>query len=239
MMTIEGFEKKWQKMFDGMAKSGIKDFEKSIWTEHGAEGHERYFFHHFDNLKLKKGAKILDVGCGPGTYTQVLSDRGFKVCGIDFSKEMIKIAKKRDSLHRITYKQSSIYNLSFPNDYFDTVICIGVLQTTQNYKKALNELYRVTKPGGNFYLDALNKNSIKHALGKDKQKLKRYYYSELSESCKRIGFSSVKVKGIYYFHSRLKILENFIIDMKIHKILDTFLFLSQYGVNSFILTGKK
>lgn len=239
----ENFEDKWQKIFDGTAKNCVNDFEKSAWTKHGAEGHEQYFFLHFNKLQLKKGAKILDVGCGAGTYTQVLSDNGYKVCGIDFSKEMIKIAKKRDNLHRITYQQSNIYYLPFPDGYFDMVICIGVFQTVQNYKKALTELYRLIKPGGIFYLNTLNQNSIKNLLAnrfkKNKLNLKRYYYSQLCKVCREIGFPDVKVKGIYYFHPNLKLLENFLDRSRTYKFLDNIFLLSQYMVNSFVLICKK
>lgn len=243
MISIENFEEKWQKIFDNTAKNYTNDFEKSGWTKHGAEGHGRYFFSHFNDLRLKKDAKVLDAGCGPGTYTQVLADNGYKVCGIDFSKEMIKIAKKRDNLHMITYRQSDIYNLPFPNNHFDMVICIGVFQTVQNYKKALTELYRLIKPGGIFYLNTLNQNSIKNLLAnhflKNKLNLKRYHYPHLSKVCRKIGFSDVKAKGIYYFYPNLKLLENFLINTKTYKFLDNIFWLSQYMVNSFVLICKK
>ena len=43
---------------------------------------------------LKPGSKILDVGCGPGLKTKYLIDQGFELVGIDFSAEMIKLAKE-------------------------------------------------------------------------------------------------------------------------------------------------
>lgn len=235
----KNFENIWQEKFDSTAKSCTNDFEKSVMTEHGAKGHERYFFTNFKELNLKKKGKILDMGCGPGNYCQTLTKMGYEVYGVDFSKEMIKISKKRDILHRITYKQSDICHLPFSNDYFDLVISIGVFQTVQNHKKALKELYRVIKPGGTFYLDTLNRNSIKHLLVSDTSNLKRYYYSQLREDCRKTGFIQVKANGIYCFHPKLRLLENLIIDVKLYKILDIFMLLSQYGANSFILRGKK
>lgn len=238
------FEKKWQKIFDGTAKNCPKDFEKSTWTKHGAEGHEKYFFIHFNNFILKKNGKILDVGCGPGNYCQTLAKMGFNVYGVDFSKEMIKIAKSRDNENQINYKQSNIYNLPFQNNYFDMLICIGVFQTVQDYKRAFKEIYRVIKPGGNFYLNTLNKNAIKYLLKnllkKDESKIhKRYSFLQLRKELKKVSFSGIKVKGVYYFYPFLTPLENFLINTRIYKLLDKIFCLSQYITNSLVLICKK
>jgi len=48
---------------------------------------------HFVSL-LKNGDTLLDAGCGDGTKSKYLTDKGLKVTGIDFSEEMIKIAKE-------------------------------------------------------------------------------------------------------------------------------------------------
>jgi len=68
-----------------------------------ANRYTEIFFNDFSDKKeldkflslLPRRAKILDVGCGPGNFTQYFINRGFNSEGIDLSSEMIKIAKKK------------------------------------------------------------------------------------------------------------------------------------------------
>ena len=46
--------------------------------------------------KSTKGKKILEIGCGTGSHAIELSKKGFQVCGIDNSKQMISAAKKKN-----------------------------------------------------------------------------------------------------------------------------------------------
>lgn len=45
--------------------------------------------------KLPTGSKVLDVGSGPGQFTQYIISQRFSVSGIDFSEELVKIARKK------------------------------------------------------------------------------------------------------------------------------------------------
>src|SRR5688572_30222331 len=45
--------------------------------------------------RLPAGARVLDIGCGPGQFSQYLMDRGFIVEGIDTSEEMLRIAREK------------------------------------------------------------------------------------------------------------------------------------------------
>jgi 2-polyprenyl-3-methyl-5-hydroxy-6-metoxy-1,4-benzoquinol methylase len=56
-------------------------------------------------LEDVRGKKILDVGCGPGLYAFLLIKKGAIVKGIDISKEVIGIAKKRGPGSRIYYRR--------------------------------------------------------------------------------------------------------------------------------------
>ena len=50
----------------------------------------------------KKAKKILDLGCGTGQYTYLLSKKGYEVTGVDISKPMIEIAKKNTKQKKIS-----------------------------------------------------------------------------------------------------------------------------------------
>jgi SAM-dependent methyltransferase len=70
----------------------------------------------------------LDAGCGTGRYASELAKRGFRVCGVDRSPELIAVAQGRDSdrAHRPSWVITDLLEASFP-DPFDAVLCRGVL----------------------------------------------------------------------------------------------------------------
>lgn len=93
--------------------------------------------------------KILEIGCGQGFYTYILSkSKKNKVVGIDLSKEDIKVAKKR--YPRVNFKVMSAEDLNFKSEDFDIVYAIEVLEHVDDIEKTLDEIARVLKSGGKF-----------------------------------------------------------------------------------------
>ena len=82
---------------------------------------------------LKPGATVLDAGCGTGTNSVWLAERGFKVTGADFSEFALSEAKGEG----IDYRREDLTSLSFADASFDAVICIGVLMHIPEVEKAL------------------------------------------------------------------------------------------------------
>ena len=100
------------------------------------------------------GEKILDVSCGTGLVTLPLAEvvrRGGSVTGVDLSEGMIKEARLRaenKKIENVRFKQMDAESLDLPDNAFDTVICSLGLMYFPHPKKALQEMYRVLKPGG-------------------------------------------------------------------------------------------
>jgi ubiquinone/menaquinone biosynthesis C-methylase UbiE len=63
---------------------------------------------------------ILDIGCGTGRHAVPLVQNGFNVTGIDSSKEMLNVLKKKNSRTHIVYK--NIFDVQFKENYFDLII---------------------------------------------------------------------------------------------------------------------
>ncbi|MFH1594960.1 MAG: methyltransferase domain-containing protein [Pseudomonadota bacterium] len=105
---------------------------------------------------IHPGESVLDVGCGAGVDSLVaahLVGPAGRVIGVDVTAEMI--AKARSNLERLDLPQVSFQvgeaeSLPFPDNDFDLVISNGVLNLTLNKEQALEEAYRVLKPGGRF-----------------------------------------------------------------------------------------
>jgi SAM-dependent methyltransferase len=100
---------------------------------------------------LAPDAKILDVGCGPGTITTDLGDRVPQghVTGIDAAQEIIEQARElAGDGGCVDFATGDVYALDYPDGAFDVVHAHQVLQHLGDPVRALREMRRVTRPGG-------------------------------------------------------------------------------------------
>lgn len=99
----------------------------------------------------QKGVKILDVGCGTGTFARAFSDAGAEVVGVDLGKELIEIAKKKSS--NIEYLVASADKLSMVTDSnFDVTTIVLAIQNMKNLDKVLEEVSKKLKKDGRLVL---------------------------------------------------------------------------------------
>ena len=111
--------------------------------------------------------RILDIGCGIGRIANPLSKSGMYVTGVDFSAEMIAIAKLNAS--RIDcparYEIGSMLNLPFESASFDRVYCFRAfthLLTRDDQLQALREMHRVLEIGGRALIEVNDGESKGH-----------------------------------------------------------------------------
>ncbi len=96
-----------------------------------------------------RGKTALDIGCGPGHYSIALVKSGAKnIVGIDFSEEMIKIAKGKASSSTISDKchfiVEDIFNYT-SSEKFDFSIVMGVMDYVSNPEKMIEKVISLTK----------------------------------------------------------------------------------------------
>jgi len=141
---------------------------------------------HFNGKSLKK-MRLLDVGCSSGIITNYLSKSSGKVYGVDIDRRAMQLAKKVQSKN-LTFKIGDATRLSFPENYFDVVICNHVYYYIKKQAKLASEIYRVLKPGGICYFSGINKYSPL----KPKQVLPVFYlsYWQLKNLCKKFRIYS-------------------------------------------------
>ena len=100
---------------------------------------------------LAPGARVLDVGCGPGTITADLADlvpRG-RVTGIDADAGIIEQARAAGGARpNLDFAVGDVYALGYPDASFDVVHAHQVLQHVTDPVGALREMIRVCRPGG-------------------------------------------------------------------------------------------
>ncbi|HUM05571.1 MAG TPA: class I SAM-dependent methyltransferase [Terriglobales bacterium] len=96
--------------------------------------------------RLAPGSKILDVGCGTGHLAGALMQRGYDAWGVDFSEGMVQYAAVHYRADR--FQVGDIERIPFPDNTFDGIVCLGVMEYLSSDEKALREMWRVLKPGG-------------------------------------------------------------------------------------------
>lgn len=110
---------------------------------------------------------LLDLGCGPGLYAELLAQKGYRVTGVDLSKRSIDYAQQ-SAVNRdlsITYIQGNYLDLPLPEDEFDMVILIycdfGVL-SSQDRSHLLKKVLEALKPGGLFVVDVFSEDAYRN-----------------------------------------------------------------------------
>ena len=105
---------------------------------------------------LSPGDRILDAGCGTGIFTLNFLKSGAIVTGLDISRGMLLNAATRLKDLRFYAIQGDMLELPFPDSVFDKTVSITALEFIQDSWTAVNELFRVTRPGGIIVAATLN-----------------------------------------------------------------------------------
>ncbi len=94
---------------------------------------------------------LLDVACGPGVVTAALASRAASVVAFDVTEQMLEKAKTRCAkagLSNVEFKQGNAEDLPFGDAQFDGVVTRLAVHHFANPQRALNEIFRVLRPGG-------------------------------------------------------------------------------------------
>ena len=166
-----------------------------------------------DFAKEWKPGKILDVGCGNCRNLKPFADLKFDCYGIDFSKNMVSVAKDFLKKHNI---QAKVYvekaeKLPFKDNSFDYVLALRVIPcilTEKERSKALDEVKRVLKKNGKAIITIWNKTNFKYLLSKKEalvpwrkkdRTLIRYYYlyspAEITKILVEKGFKILRTSN--------------------------------------------
>jgi len=191
-------ESAWRARYDRWASQLELEHQIAGWSEEGLSRRLALVLRALQKTHLKPGSTVLDLGAGPGTYTRALSLRGYRCFGLDYSRNVIKIAKSKDTDG--SYLQGEAYHLPFHDRYFDALLCVGVLQSLESIGQGMREMQRVLKPGGYLLLDGLNSLFWLHTLRALQESLKGLekrmsYYSpyHLTQEMARMGLNDAEI----------------------------------------------
>ena len=117
-----------------------------------------------DTFKFEdfKGQKVLEIGCGAGIDSAEFARNGALVTSIDFTERSVQSTKELLIEANLpgNVMQADATKLQFEDNTFDCVYSFGVLHHIPDIEKALVEIKRVLKPGGQIMAMLYNKNSL-------------------------------------------------------------------------------
>ena len=169
-----------------------------------------YLFRDFDEMpKIEQKAlgsakgKVLDVGCGSGSHSLYLQNKGFDVKSIDISKGAIEVAKER-GLKNVFKK-----NILDETKTFDTILLLmngtGIFQELKQVPKYLKHLKSLLNPNGQILIDS---SDIKYMYEDDDGGIwidtNTNYYGELDYFIAYKGEEEVPMKWLYLDFETLK-----------------------------------
>lgn len=171
----------------------------------------------------KTKLEILDLGCGPGLYAELMAQKGHSVTGVDFSDNSIQYASKRakEKQLNIEYLNQNYLDLEFVGR-FDLVILIYldfcVLLPGERDKILIN-IHRALKKGGLFICDVVNEKNI------GKKTISQSW--EIQESGFWRDTPYIALTNGYHY-PEAKVLANHHIIIGENNTVDTYIFWSHY-----------
>jgi ubiquinone/menaquinone biosynthesis C-methylase UbiE len=94
------------------------------------------------------GGKVLDLGCGSGIFTYLLSQRGLDATGLDISPKLLELARRK--YPALTFVEGDVEDLPFEDNSVDGVLLSGLVHHLPEPSLCAGEVFRVLKPGGRF-----------------------------------------------------------------------------------------
>lgn len=107
-----------------------------------------------------KNGMVLDVACGSGYGTYMLSKVNSYAIGVDVSQEAVTYAAGRYKGDNLTYKVMDATELDFPDAYFDAVVSLETIPSIREYRRFLREMHRVLKPEGTLVLSTPTRDTV-------------------------------------------------------------------------------
>lgn len=95
-------------------------------------------------LPIRRGGRLLEIGCGNGSALRQMATLGWDVEGVDFDEAAVNLARSCG----LTVRLGSVEAQHYPSNTFDAIVMSHVLEHVPNPRGLLAECYRILKSGG-------------------------------------------------------------------------------------------
>jgi SAM-dependent methyltransferase len=108
-------------------------------------------------VRLARGKRVLDAGCGAGYGSAELADVAESVRGIDIAPEAVEYARAHYPLRNVAFEQASCTQLPYADGAFDLVVAFEVIEHLEKWRDFLQEVRRVLTPAGQLIVSTPNR----------------------------------------------------------------------------------
>jgi ubiquinone/menaquinone biosynthesis C-methylase UbiE len=98
--------------------------------------------------RLEPGARVADLGCGSGVFTDLLHNLGYDAVGLDISPKLIALGRAK--YPNVEFHEGDVEHLPFATGSLDGVLLSGLVHHLPDPARCADEVFRVLKPGGSF-----------------------------------------------------------------------------------------
>ncbi len=150
-------------------------------------------------LRLTPFIDIADLGAGEGLLSQLLAARARQVWCIDNSPRMVEVGTelaRKNGLANLAYKLGDIEQVPLADRSVDLAILSQALHHAQHPQTAVNEAYRILRPGGQLLILDLNEHSFEKARESYADVWLGFKESALHGFLKKAGFAKVEVATV-------------------------------------------
>ncbi|MGI8835069.1 MAG: class I SAM-dependent methyltransferase [Pyrinomonadaceae bacterium] len=153
-------------------------------------------------LEIPDDGRVLDVGCGNGWATRLMAQDAAhgRVVGIDISDEMVDLSRETEVLPNVEFREASAERLPFAENEFTHAFSMESLYYYGDILRALQEIWRVLKPGGRFacVVDLYKENRPSHQWIPDlKVPVHLLSIDEYRSQFEAAGFVNVSDQRVY------------------------------------------
>jgi ubiquinone biosynthesis O-methyltransferase len=135
------------------------EVDVDLLNEHMA----RYHF----AVRLARGKRVLDAGCGAGYGTAELAEAADSVTGIDIAASAVEYARAHYAQPNLVFEQASVTELPYADGAFDLVVAFEVIEHLENWREFLQEVRRVLAPAGQLMVSTPNRLYYTESRGAD------------------------------------------------------------------------
>jgi ubiquinone/menaquinone biosynthesis C-methylase UbiE/DNA-binding transcriptional ArsR family regulator len=150
-------------------------------------------------LRLTPAIDIADLGAGEGLLSQLLAQRARQVWCIDNSPRMVEVGTElaaKNNLANLTYKLGDIENVPLAEKSVDLAILSQALHHAQHPQTAVDEAFRILRPGGQLLILDLNEHAFEKARELYADVWLGFKESALHAFLKKAGFTKAEVTTV-------------------------------------------
>lgn len=147
--------------------------------------------------ELAPGSRVLEVAPGPGYFAIELAKLGaYRVEGLDISRTFVEIAARnaKEAGVEVAFRLGDAANMPYESESFDFILCRAAFKNFSEPVRAVQEMYRVLKPGGKGILIDLRKDASPQEVRKMVDGLNMSFLNSLFT---RLTFRFVLLKRAY------------------------------------------